>query len=86
VSRPARNSVIAPLYGEVDKAGLMERRPSWLGRGAPSEPRSRPAARTCAGLDGGDAYRGIMIRVIIRNLHSDRRGITEAHAIGGSLG
>ena len=29
----------------------MERRPSWLGRVATSEPRSRPAARTCAGLD-----------------------------------
>src|SRR5215468_5126818 len=60
----------------------MERRPSWLGRVALSEPRSRPAARTCAGLDGAGAYRGIMICVIIRNLRSDGRGITEARAIG----
>jgi hypothetical protein len=30
----------------------MERSPSWLGRVAMSEPRSRPAGRRCAGLDG----------------------------------
>jgi hypothetical protein len=59
----------------------MERRPSWLGRVTLSEPRSRPAARTCAGLDSAGAYRAIMICVIIRNLHSDGRD-TEAHAIG----
>jgi hypothetical protein len=39
-----------------DEAGLMEGRPSWLGRVAPSKPRSRPAARPCAGLDGAGAY------------------------------
>jgi hypothetical protein len=44
------------LYGKVGKAGMMERRPSWLGRGAASEFRSRPASRTCAGLDGAGAY------------------------------
>jgi Transposase len=51
-------------------------------RVAMSEPRSRSAARTCAGLDGVGAYRTIMICVIIRNLHSDSRDITEAYAIG----
>jgi hypothetical protein len=69
------------FYDKVDKSGLMERRLSWLGRVATSEPRSRGAARTCAGLDGAGAYRAIMIRVIICNLHLARRNITEAHAI-----
>src|SRR5215469_12537578 len=52
-----------------------------LGRGAPSEPRSRGAARTCAGLDGAGASRAIMIGAIC-NLPSDRRDITEADTIG----
>src|SRR5215813_3237702 len=60
----------------------MERRPSRLGRVATSEPRSRPAARTCAGLDDAGAYRAIMICVIISNLYSDGRDITEARTIG----
>jgi hypothetical protein len=64
-TRPKQQALL--FYGKVDKAGLIGRRPSWLGRVAPSEPRSRPAARPCAGLDGAGAYRGIMICVIIRN-------------------
>jgi hypothetical protein len=60
---------------------LMERQPSWLGRVATSELRSRHAACTCAGLEAPGAYRAIMICVIIRDLHSGRGGITQAHAI-----
>src|SRR5215469_3442938 len=52
-----------------------------LGRGAPSEPRSREAARSCAGLDRRAAYRAILI-IVICNLSSDRRDMTEARAIG----
>src|SRR5215510_33849 len=52
-----------------------------LGRSTPSEPRSREAARTCAGLDRRAATEAIMIAVIC-NLSSSRRDMTEARAIG----
>jgi hypothetical protein len=54
------------FYSKGDKVGLMERPPTWLGRVATSQPRSRLAARTCAGLDDAGAYRAIMICIIIR--------------------
>ena len=47
------------------KGALMEWRRCWLGRGGPSEPRSRVAARSCAGLDGDGAHRAIMTCAII---------------------
>jgi hypothetical protein len=58
----------------------MERRPNWLGRGGPSQLRSRLAARSCAGLDGAGAHRAIMTCAII-GPPSGRR-IAEARAIG----
>ena len=51
--------------GEVGKSALMERRPCWLGRVGPSQPRSRLAARSCAGLDGAGAHRAIITFAII---------------------
>src|SRR5215467_14159788 len=55
-----------------------------LGRSTPSEPRSREAARTCAGLDRRAATEAIMIAVIC-NLSSSHRDMTEARAIGQLL-
>src|SRR5262249_49758566 len=69
------------LHGEVGKAALMAWRALLPGRSTPSEPRSREAARTCAGLDRRAATEAIMIAVIC-NLPSSRRDMTEARAIG----
>jgi hypothetical protein len=50
---------------EAGKSALMERRAGWLGRGGPSQRRSRIAARGCAGLDGAGAHRAIITCAIV---------------------